>query len=258
MNNPIDKIQSYYEELTKTDKDIAVYIINNPRDIVTSTLESLALKTSSSKSALSRFAQRIGYTGFTEFKFDMARFLVSHEDENSLEGKDHIQTITETYSSYILKMTETLDREQIDRIADIFFSTNNIKIFGINRSYNSANQFKQRLARVGFSNISSEGDQVVIQDFLSTVRSDDVMFIFSTTDNSKFYTPKIKELKDINPKIVFITCNPSLPFRKQCYEYVVLPRISKDSYASFLDDLAIFFVFIEILIEAIARKYNRS
>ena len=29
--NPLDRIQSYYDELTNKDKDIAIYIINNPK-----------------------------------------------------------------------------------------------------------------------------------------------------------------------------------------------------------------------------------
>ena len=255
MNNPIDQIQSYYDDLTKTDKEIAVYIINNPRDVVTQPLDEIARKTGSSKSAMSRFAQRIGYNGFTEFRYEMARFLVSHgNSDQSKSDQDPIQIITKTYSDYILRMAEVLDRTQIDRIADVFAKNDNIKIFGINRSYNSACQLKQRLARIGFSNISSEGDNAVIGDYLASADKKDVFFIFSTTDNTKYYTSRMKEVAQSGCKIIFITANPSLPFRKQCYEYAVVPRISKDSYASFLDDQAIFFVFIEILIEAIVRK----
>lgn len=255
MNNPIDQIQSYYNDLTKTDKEIAVYIINNPRDVVTQNLDELARKTGSSKSAMSRFAQRIGYNGFTEFKYDMARFLVSHgNSDHTKADQDPIQVITKTYSDYILRMAEVLDRAQIDRIADAVVSNDSTKIFGINRSYNSACQMKQRLTRIGFSNVFSEGDQAVIGDYLASAGKKDLFIIFSTTDNTKYYTSRMKEVAQSGCKIIFITANPSLPFRKLCYEYLVVPRISKDSYASFLDDQAIFFVLIEILIEAIVHK----
>ena len=259
MNNPIDQIQSYYDELTKTDKEIAVYIINNPRDVATQTLEEMARKTDSSKSAMSRFAQRIGYNGYTEFRYEMARFLVSHNNASeNKEERDPVETITKTYSDYILKLAEVLDRSQIERIANVFAQNNNIKILGINRSYNSACQMKDRLTRIGFTNIFSEGDQAVIGDYLAAAKKDDVFVIFSTTDNTKYYTSRMKEVAEKGAKVIFLTANPSLPFRKLCYEYVVVPRISKDSYASFLDDQAIFFVLIEILIEAIVRKTSNS
>ena len=52
-------------------------------------------------------------------------------------------------------------------------------------------------------------------------------------------------------------CLSELPLKNHCKECVVLPRISRDSYASFLDDQAIFLLFSEVLIEAIAYKYNK-
>ena len=254
MDNPIDKIQSYYEDLTKTDKEIAIYAMNNPRDVATQPLEYLAKVTGSSKSALSRFAQRIGYAGFTEFKFDIARFLVSHNDEKEVGNEDPITRITRTYSDYILKMGESLDPKQIDRIAEVIPNSRNVKIIGFNRSANSANQLKQRLIRIGYSNISSEDDSAVISDILSSGSDDDVYVIFTTTDNTRFFSSHLKDNKDKKYKIICITCNPSLPFKKQCYEYIAIPRISRDSYASFLDDQALFLIFIEVLIEAIVRK----
>ena len=258
MNNPIDQIQTYYEDLTKTDKEIAIHIINYPRDVATQTLDELAKITDTSKSALSRFAQRIGYTGFTEFKYDMARFLVSYNGGTDEETQhDPIRMITKTYSDYILKLGETIDPDQISRIADLFASSENVMIFGVNRSGNSARQMKQRLTRIGFTNVSSEDDQVVIGDYLANATAKDTYIIFSTTDNTKFFTSRLKEYKDSKCRIIFITANPSLPFKKQCVEYVVVPRISKDSYASFLDDQAIFFVVIEILIEAIVEKVKK-
>ena len=254
MNNPLDKIQSYYEDLTKTDKDIAVYIINNPRDVVTQSVDILAHRTNTSKSAMSRFAQRIGYSGFTEFKYEMARFMVSSSSGSEDEPRDAIEVITKTYSDYILKLSEVIDRKQIERIADIITSSDNAKIFGLNRSGNSATQLKQRLSRIGFNNISSETDTQVIGDFMDSAKKNDVFIIFSTTDNTRIFTAHIKNTK---AKVIFITANPTLPFRKQISEYLVVPRISKDSYASFLDDQAIFMVLVEILIEAVVRKTSK-
>ena len=257
MNNPIDQIQTYYDDLTKTDKEIAIHIINNPRDVATQTLDELAKITNTSKSALSRFAQRIGYAGFTEFKYEMARFLVSNIGSSEEIDHDPIHMITRTYSDYILKLGESLDPKQIERIADLFVTSENVMIFGINRSGNSSRQMKQRLTRIGFANIASEEDSAVIGDYLANATARDTYIIFSTTDNTRFFTSRLKDYKDLKCKIIFITANPSLPFKKQCTEYVVVPRISKDSYASFLDDQAVFFVLIEILIEAIVEKTKK-
>ena len=66
--NPLDRIQSYYDELTNKDKEIAFYIINNPRDAARSSIDATAKMAGTSKSALVRFANRIGYSGYAELK----------------------------------------------------------------------------------------------------------------------------------------------------------------------------------------------
>lgn len=256
MNNPIEQIQMYYDEMTKTDREIAIYIINHPSAVITEGMNAIAKYTKSSKSAVSRFAQKIGYSGFTEFAYEMGRFLISHDNSETPEENDPVRRITSAYANYINMIPESVSREQIDRFADLFIKSNIIKIFGINRSFNTASQFKQRLARVGFSNVMAEGDSTVIRDYMNSSVKGDLIIIFSTTDNSKTFAQMFNEFKSTKYKIVFITCNPNLPFKKKCDEYIVLPRISKDSYATFLDDQALLMIFVEILIEAIVRKAN--
>jgi DNA-binding MurR/RpiR family transcriptional regulator len=257
MNNPIEQIQMYYGEMTKTDREIAIYIINNPNAVITEGMNEIARKTKSSKSAVSRFAQKIGYSGFTEFAYDMGRFLISHDNAETPEENDPVRRISSTYANYINMIPEYVSKDQIDHLAMLFTQASVVKLFGINRSFNTASQFKQRLARIGFPNVMAEGDRVVITDYMNSSGKDNLIIIFSTTDNSKYFTSLFNDIKQIKSQIVFITCNPNLPFKKKCNEYIVLPRISKDSYATFLDDQALFMVFVEILIEAIVRNSSK-
>lgn len=257
MNNPLDRIQSYYGDLTKTDREIAIYIINNPRDIVTVGIDDIAKTIGVSKSAVSRFAKRIGYNGYVDFRYELAQYLVAGvgSDTEQME-KDPKVKICSTYADYINRIPEAVSTEQVNHIADLFLSAKRAQILGVNRSYNSANQLKQRLARIGL-HVTSEGDGVVIRDNFASFTEEDLVIIFTTTDNSKTFAPLFKEFPNSKAHFVTVTCNPALPFKNRCEEFVVLPRISKDSYAAFLDDQAIFMVFSEVLIEAIAYKYNK-
>lgn len=254
MTNPIDRIQSYFDEFTKTDKDIAIYIINNPIDVITQGAEYIATQTKTSKSAVTRFSQKIGYSSFAEFKFDMGRSAVAQDSDD--KNLDSINRITNKYIEYIKMIPEYVNHKQVEKAADLFIKANTVKFFGFNRSFNSANQIRQRLLRLGFSKTSIEDETVSLQDLASSMNKNDLVIIFSTTDNTKSYTNLFKEIKKPEFKTVFITCNPNLPFKKIIDQYIVLPRISKDSYGTFLDDQAIFMIFGEILIEAIALKYN--
>ena len=37
FNNPLDRMQSYYSDFSRTDENISVYVLNNPRIVATST-----------------------------------------------------------------------------------------------------------------------------------------------------------------------------------------------------------------------------
>jgi len=257
--NPLDRIQSYFDDLTKTDREIAFYIINNPQEAVTQPIDSLAKNIHTSKSALVRFTKRIGYKGFADFKFDLSRALFAQNAENTeySESDSVVANITRIYSDYILKMQETCSDEAAANIAKMFLGANRVKLFGMNRSFNSANQMKQRLARMGFD-AEAVSDVTTIQDIASIMGKDDLVIIFTTRDNTQGFGSVVKELHERECPVVCLTMSQMLPFRKFCTEYVVLPRISKDSRVSFLDDQAIFMVYIEILLEEIAKLSEKE
>lgn len=252
--NPLDRIQSYFDDFTTTDKELAIYFINNPHEIVTKTTEHISKEAKTSKAAISRFCKKIGYSGFSEFRYDLSRFLVGHNSELSNEEtyKNSIEAITSLYSSYIDQINQNLDNEILTSLANAFHNAKRVKIIGINRSFNSANQLKLRLSRMGYDSEAIQ-DGEVITDSLNIINEDCMFIIFTTTDNTHFYSSCLNNVEKNNGKIVCITMNKNLSFQKKCDFFITLPRISKDSSLSFLDDQPIFMIFIEILLNYIAR-----
>ena len=255
MPNPLDRIQSYFPDFTKTDKELAVYFINNPRNAITTPISDIVKETKTSKAALSRFAQKLGYSGFSEFRYDVSRSLIGGDEDIVEEKKITAGSIIDKYIEYIGQLKEVSSQPQLEHIAEMFLSSNRIKIFGMNRSFNSALQFKQRLARMGFDSEASS-DTVVMTDCAGILNASDLVFIYTTTDNTKTFANITKELKTHGCKIVCITANQNLSFKKLCDEFVVVPRISRDSYFSFLDDQPLFMIYSELMLEAIARQSN--
>ncbi|MGN1406275.1 MAG: MurR/RpiR family transcriptional regulator [Erysipelotrichaceae bacterium] len=255
--NPLDKLLLYYDEFTKTDKEISAYFINNAHDVITGmSAEQIARATNTSKAAISRFCKRIGYSGFSDFRFDLARALVSGNDSsNVVDDVNPVITISNLYSQYILDIQRMLNLEELNNVAKLIVSSNRIKIMALNRTFNSALQFKQRLNRMGIDSEASN-DSIVFGDFISIMQSDDVGIIFTTTDNTNSFGKYVKNMYERKCKIVIFTMNPNLPFKNKVDYYIALPRISKNTSMSFLDDQPIFMVFIEILLNLIAKNAN--
>jgi DNA-binding MurR/RpiR family transcriptional regulator len=254
--NPLDRIQSYYDELTNKDKDIAVYIINNPKDACRSSIDGVAKRAGTSKSALVRFANRIGYSGFAELKYDLSRFLVSANSGTDEENKDPVRSICDTYASYISRMAEAIDPADLDAIAAVLIKARRIKIFGFNRTFNSAMQMRQRLAKIGID-AEAVADTTLMTDYEDICTPDDCVIVFTISDNGGFYKPIVTAIADNRCPVFCFTMSQALPFKKKCEKYIVLPRISRDSSISFLDDQAVFMVFIEILMNNIAANLSK-
>lgn len=251
--NPLDQMQSYYDDFTKTDKDIAVYILNNSQTAATISTEDLAKIIHVSKSALSRFAKRIGYSGFIEFRYTLSRFLVSENAAGGTEGEDGnaLQSIIASYENYLTQMSETCDVHSIQKIAKAVVKADRIKIVGSNRTYNSALQMKQRLGRMGFDS-EAVCDLITLADACAIVGKRDLVILFTIHDSVR-YDKYVKQCKERGCTVVCVTMTQDLPYRKLCDTYVVLPRISRDSKVSFLDDQPLFMIYIEILLAEIAK-----
>lgn len=137
------KINDAYEQLTNVEKTIADYFMNNQQD------SDFSIKTVSkhlyvSEASLSRFAKKIGYSGYREFIFAYT---------SNLNDNKRIDQLTE-YAvhqyQYIVENTyQTVDTEQMIRIARLLDSKKRVFVYGIAFSGLVAEEFYYRFARLG-------------------------------------------------------------------------------------------------------------
>lgn len=251
--NPLELIQTYYERFTKTEKNIAIAILNDPKNFARGSIDSNidALKTS--KAALIRFAKKIGYSGYVEFKFDLSRFLVSHsfdDFENTETNENPIRQITNVYCDAIKQMDETLDLTKIIDIAQHILNARKVKVLGIDRTSLSARQLQMRCLKIGID-VAAVDTTNAILDLSSIISAEDYCIIFSIKDNGKIYKSVVDALAQAKCKTTLVTMTPQLPFAKNCHHIITLPHVSK-GYAKFIDEQALYFIFVEILLNELA------
>lgn len=249
--NPLELIQQHIEEFTKTEKEIAIYILNNPHEIFHLYIADLVKYTKSSKSAVIRFTQKLGYNGYSDFRYELRRYLLTN-DQSINDSKS--VSIATTYSNYILQLERELDKVALKRLAKKIVDAQSIKIFGNGRTFLSADQLRQRLLKI-FIDSQSFSDKSMFRESCSIYGNNLVAIVFTISDHYQNLSNLIKEVEN-GSKIEVITMKPNLPIKSFVDEYIVLPRISTSSYNTFLDDQVLFFVFIEYLISEIAKITN--
>lgn len=251
--NIIDLIQEQFPSYTKNEQEIAYYIINHPMDAGRFTIENLAIETKTSQAALIRFAKKLGFSGYSEFKYSLNRFLVGNNADISTNYQDDSPlSITNIYISCLQQFKNAISEEQIEKLVNKIKEAKKIRILGFSRSFFSAQQLEARLLRIGIDS-KALSDIVEISDTITLLSKNDLIIAFSVSDNLKQYENYINEIHQQGCQFAFITTNPVLSFKNDVDYFFALPHVTHDNSFSFLDNQALFFVFIEILLNALAK-----
>lgn len=251
--NIIDLIQEQSSSYTKNEQDIAYYILNHPLDAGRLTIEKLAEETNTSKAALIRFAKKLGFSGYSEFKYALNRFLVSNNAKVSTNyHEDSPLSITNIYINALQEFQNSITEEQVYSLAKKIKDSSKIRILGFSRSSFSAQQMEARLLRIGIDS-KSLNDSVEIADTVNILQKNDLVIAFSVSDNTKFYENSMRDIHQQGAQLALITANPVLSFKDEVDYFFALPHVTHDNSFSFLDNQALFFVFIEVLLNALAK-----
>ena len=75
--SPLELLEKQLPDLTKSEKIIGEYILANPMSIIRYSLTQIAREARTSNTAIIRLCQKLGYQGFSEFKFSLSRAALS-------------------------------------------------------------------------------------------------------------------------------------------------------------------------------------
>jgi DNA-binding MurR/RpiR family transcriptional regulator len=254
-NSPIELINLNLYNMTKKERAIAEYILEDPHKAIQFSAEMIAEQTHTSKAAFIRFCQKLGFNGYAEFKFALSRSLVAYV--NYVDDNNPIKQITQSYSNFIMQINSMVTQEEVTKISKLILSSRKLKIFGVNRTALSAHQFRMRLGKIGLDAEFCD-DTVTMRDIIEYLGPEDLCIIFSIKVMGATYGDIIPELANNGVKTVLLTMTPNNKFANDVTHMVTLPYISKSSSKAFLDDQAIFFVLNEILLNEIAREISNA
>lgn len=228
--NLLDQIRHVSDELTPTDKKIAKAVIDNPDDFARLDTSVISERYGFSQPALTRFAKKIGYSGYAEFKYDIAR------NKNALSEEDRADTFA-TETGLLLKKTESeFPEEKLSEIVDVLDRAQRIFVTGYHRSRASAELMNAALINYRYSSQAIAYDEVFKLD--AFCRKTDLLIVFSVA--SGVYGGLIKDLAECEqkPATMLITCSKKHDLAKYFDHVIVLPD-SKTIHSSYALDPAI-------------------
>ncbi len=209
MESIMHKIHTLYDDMGRSEKRIADYILSNTQEIVDLSISELASKCGSGDATVVRFSRRLGFTGYQALKLGIA------SEINSLSAVD--STIKKTDSCYeifqkrindiqvSLKNTEAvLNHTQLELAAKSIMNAKKIIIFGLGNSSAIAVDAAHKFLRLGL-NAQSCCDNHLQTIIASHLDGDSVAIGISHSGSSKDIVEALQISKNNNAKTICIT-----------------------------------------------------
>ncbi len=156
MSTFSSKITECFDRLTRSQKTVANYYLENPDEIVFCTLEDIAMKIGVSTTTIIRFARILGYNGYSDMQKNIQTSLLEKVGlpERLTLSSDTVpqdQLLMKTMRNDISDITTTMTNISQNDLAEAIKEISNARsvyILGMRSSFSLAHYMTSRLAQI--------------------------------------------------------------------------------------------------------------
>lgn len=242
----IANIQMYKSLLTKNELKACEAVCSDLVMVQTLSLNELSEKIGVTKTTILRFCQKLGYSGYSEFRYDVIRSVNQHKEEKSSESENSMQIVEDAYCRTIQLIHNTVNEAKVKKLIDLTQKYRKVYVAGEINSAVSALQFRYSLLMFGIdvSFLPSAADVKAVD---LTVNKNDLIILYTVSGRSGI-TTEVKALKqNSHIRTMVITMNAKVEEEQWCDDCIVLPSLAVSS-KSLLENVPIFSVFNEIVV----------
>lgn len=244
--NPIQLMKINETNFTKQEVIIMKNIIENVKSLTNLSLIEFADKIKISKSALLRFCQKIGYEGYSQFKYAISRY-VSELPANHSDFSQQ-KNLSEIYSETILSMDSFIGESDLKKLHSSLEKASTIKVFGYAETGIGAHYFSDQLQSKGYD-AEAVNQLHNLRRKINVSDENDLLIFISISGNTSIINELILSAQDRNLNTVLITQNSYSTFKNHVKQTILLPYFTESSLS--LDQHVILYVFFSKLMNHI-------
>ncbi|MGL4911652.1 MAG: MurR/RpiR family transcriptional regulator [Romboutsia sp.] len=228
------KLKSKIDDLSKTEKKIANFIIDNIDLTKTLTSSELAEQLEIGQSTIIKFVKKFGFKGFTDFKMCLIEYSTRTTDvDKKLHNNISIESdIDDIYLKLVQETINSLnatynsiDKNKLKDSIDILNNSNRVMVAGIGASSIVAKDMYYKILKVG-KNIFYNEDMHISYQIGAMMDENDVCIIVSYSGKTEELLKLVNMVKKNLTKVIVITSNENSPIAK--LSDVVLQVISEE------------------------------
>ena len=161
MSKLLLDIKVKYQNLSKSEKKVADYIIKTPNDTIPLLITDLAQICQTSEASIVRFAKKLGFKGYQQFKIALVQETRMRPVNVNIDKADSsfamFEKICEEIYSSLEKTKQTITPSSFQRTCEAILSADKILVFGLGNSASIAMDCMHKMFRLGL-NISAYTD----------------------------------------------------------------------------------------------------
>ena len=197
----IELIHKHYSQFTKSEKKVADFIVSSGEKVLNQTLQDIKKTTMVGDATIVRFCQKLGYSGFSDLKIDIAKEGFSTVKTTSTS---FIQTVENHLMDAIRDTAKIADETQLNEASQLIQAACNIYIFGIGASGLTALDTESRFLRGGLQ-ARAVTDPHFQAMHASMASEGDLIIAISLTGKTKDIYDALMIAKKNNAKIIVIS-----------------------------------------------------
>lgn len=209
------QIKHIYPELTGKYKNIADYILENPGKIVQYKVKEIAKNCNCDNALIVRFCQKIGYSGFSDFKMSIAsEFLpikIDITDKEFSQG-DSFAKLKQNFLRNNVKVlndsVSLLREEDIKQAVEMLSNANKIYLLAMGASGIVAADTQIKLMRLGFNSVFNQ-DVEFSKILLGLCNNNDAVLAISFSGETENVCEMVAAVKEKDVPIISVTNYPN-------------------------------------------------
>lgn len=244
-----EKMDYMMPHYTKTDHSIYEYVKKFENSFIHESINDLVTRFNVSQAALTRFAKKLGFDGFTQFQYQLK---LEQEYKKSTSPLPNYRS--STYAK-LLEATETaIKPKQIEQLGNKILEAQYVYTTGYNLARLPAEvlEIGLRISRIdSISFISTEKFMVAGKN---TNRY--VLIVYSSNDGKSMkYNIEKLSLSNNKPYICLVTINSKHPLKKYADQVILLPETTMQDYGNkAITETFAYLMLDDILIDYVSTK----
>lgn len=230
-SNALLRLRAHYSALRSSEKRIADYILSNPEETIYQSITMLAEKVKVSETSIIRLCKAIGYSGFQDFKINIAKCSIEPRQqihEEVFENDSTSDIIRKVMSANIKAVKDTmdfLDANQVKLAVDAISKTHRLEFYGVGGSGAVAVDAQHKFFKYINSCIAYTDPHMQAMS-AATMKPGDIAFGISHTGYTKDTIENLVIASKVGATTICITGGMKSPITEVCD--IVLFVVSKE------------------------------